>query len=154
MKVVACVTYNNLGGGVSDGWHEQDGRKALVLQGITGRPWLASQTAPKGSTQFAQDAELVSSTIGDLWAQLEAIISDLDQVVVYVGDSGSGHAIVLAAQLPPQKVTFVLCDCGWSGKISRIKSKGLSEARIVECECGGRSTLGSMFRRFMTQGQL
>lgn len=154
MNVVAFITYNNLGGVADSGWHEQDGRKALVLQGTTGRPWLADQTVPKGSTQFEQDVKLVSNTIGDLWSQLVAAISDLDQVVVYVGDSGSEHAIELAAQLPPEKVTFVLCSCGWSRKTSRIQSRGLSGARVVQCECGGRSTMGGMFRSFMNQGQL
>lgn len=154
MNVVAFVTYNNLGGAAGNGWHEQNGRKALVLQGTTGRPWLADQTARKGSAQFAQDVELVGNTIDDLWSQLSASISDLDQVVVYVGDSGSENAIELAAQLPAEKVTFVLCSCGRSAKISRIQGKGLATASIVSCECGGRSTLGSMFRRFMDQGQL
>lgn len=152
MNTVAFLTYNTVGRGVADGWHEANGRRALVLQNTKGRAWLADQTAQRGSNAFAAGTNLVQNEIGDLWERLVKALPEIDHVVVYVGSDGSENAIRLASALPAGKVTFVRCSCGLSSKDGLIASYGLAAARKVGCECGGHATMGSLFREFMQSG--
>lgn len=146
MKCVAFLTYNTVGQGLSNGWHEgPDGRRAFVLQNTRGLTWFATRIS---------ESSRVRDEIADLWTKVLENLSDLDQIVVYVGDSGSERAIELAATLPASKVTFVLCDCNWSSKTGRIKSAGLADATQVDCECGGHRTMRKLLNNFMQSGEL
>lgn len=148
-KTVAFVTYNTVGDGLSSGWHNgPDGRRALVLQNTTGAQWAVS---PPG---YGIHADRVESMIDILWKQLQEALPGLDQLVVYVGDHGSERAIKLASSLPSSKVTFVGCSCNGYAKRSRARSAGLTEARWMNCECGGHGTMKRLFQRFMETGAL
>lgn len=147
MKTAAFITYNQLGKGeITTGWHESDGRRALVLQNTKG----------EGSLQVGKPigAEKRVEQISLLWAELRKELSGLDHVVVYVGTRGSEEAIKLAAELSEEKVTFVGCDCGLPIKELLIRAAGLPKAGRILCECGGHHTMLSLYERFMATGEL
>jgi 1-aminocyclopropane-1-carboxylate deaminase/D-cysteine desulfhydrase-like pyridoxal-dependent ACC family enzyme len=147
MKTAAFITYNQLGEGkISTGWHESDGRRALVLQNTKGEGSL-KLGKPIGAEKRAEQISL-------LWAELRKELSSLDHVVVYVGTRGSEEAIKLAAELPEEKVTFVGCDCGLPIKELLIRAAGLPKAGRILCECGGHHTMLSLYERFMATGVL
>lgn len=156
-KTAAFVTYNNLGGGIANGWHERDGRRGLVLQNTKGHLFVARRepNTPAGESRLDMDSvQRVKDEIGNLWGQLQKSLPELDLIVVYVGDSGSERAIELAATLPATKTVFVACNCGWGRKMAKLHAVGLSAARVVECGCGGHGTMGWLFERFMATGEL
>lgn len=154
MMCVAFVTYNTVGGGLSNGWHEgPNGRRALVLQNTTGSTWFAKQRVQNAAERIAED-DRVRDEIGNLWDQLQKALPNLDHIVVYVGSSGSERAIGLAAQLPAQNVTFVLCDCGIGYKLNLIRGNGLANAQLVPCECGGHGSMRRLYDRFMRSDAL
>lgn len=154
MKCVAFVTYNRVGEGLSNGWHEgPNGRRALVLQNTRGSTWFAKQRFENAAERTAED-DRVRDEIGNLWDQLQEALPNLDHIVVYVGSSGSERAIELAAHLPAQKVTFVLCDCGISHKLNLIRGNGLANAQLVRCECGGHGSMRRLYDRFVESGAL
>jgi len=162
MNSVAFLTYNTVGENLRSGWHDgPDGRRAFVLQNDSGNRWAVEdlfvdpKTVPSGYSRSAKtNVDHVSGKIDGLWGELLKVLSDLDHVVIYVGANGSERAIVLAAQLPASKVTFVGCDCGLPYKEMMIQSAGLNDAGRVLCECGGRRTMRKLFDSFLTTGEL
>lgn len=162
MNNVAFLTYNTVWSGLRNGWHDgPDGRRAFVLQNDSGNRWAVEDlfedpnTIPGGYSRRAKaNVDHVSGKIEDLWGQLQTVLSDLDHVVVYVGANGSERAIVLAAQLPASKVTFVGCSCNLPIKELLVQSAGLTEAGRVLCECGGRQTMRKLLDNFLTSGEL
>ncbi len=162
MNNVAFLTYNTVGGGLRNGWHDgPDGRRAFVLQNDSGNRWAVEDlfqdptTIPEGYSRGSKtNVDHVRGKIDGLWGQLQEVLADLDHVVVYVGASGSERAIVLAAQLPASKVTFVGCDCNLPVKELLIQSAGLAEAERMLCECGGRQTMRKLFSNFLASGEL
>ena len=154
MRTAAFVTYNTLGDRfLSSGWHDREDRRALVLQNTRGRSWAADQAIAKSSGQYDQECDTVRSEISDLWGQLQEHLHELDIIVIYVGSNGSEHAIALAANLPASKVIFVSCDCNLSAKRNAVQRTGLTEARWIDCECGGHQTMGRLYNVFM-RGEL
>lgn len=155
-NAVAFVTYNTVGDTLSSGWHDSNGRRALVLQNTKGESWGAGEAPGKrdSSVPLEQLGENRRGQIGNLWGELQRVLTELDHVVVYVGARGSERAIELAAQLPPSKVTFVSCDCGLLAKELMIQVAGMDKAGRVLCECGGHRTMETLFRRFMVTGEL
>ena len=147
MKQIAIVTYNRIGRGTAfeSGWHEENGRRVLLLQNTKGE-------GSKGSGQLTSDAR--HEQIGLLWKEIQQALPELDLVVIYVGANGSQRAITLAAQLPASKVIFVGCDCGIPTKNELIRAAGLEDAQRLLCECGGHLTLECMYRSFMKCGRL
>lgn len=157
MKTIAFVTYNTVGQDLNDGWHEGgEGRKAFVLQNSKGGSWGAKNPVNYDYSRSEGDS-LVGQRmdeIGNLWGRLQEALPELDHVVVYVGANGSQRAIALAAMLPPSKVTFVGCDCGFGRKVEYARAAGLSKARWVDCECGGHRTMRTLYESFMETGAL
>ena len=140
-KAIAFVTYNTVGDGLSSGWHGSGDRRAFVVQNSTGRRWGASTDPVRPGANTDANAGRVMDEIDTLWGQLQQALSELDHVVVYVGDRGSEVAIDLAAKLPASKVTFVLCSCNRYSKVAMIQRAGLTDARLIGCECGGHGTM-------------
>ena len=143
---VGFLTYNTLEN-ISSGWHEKNGHKALVLQNTKGN----------GSRRVGQrdmSTQKVRDEIKQMWAEFNRNIKDLDHVVVYVGDRGSEQAIVLAAQLPAEKVTFIGCTCGLPIKEAMIQMCGLVDANRILCECGGHYTMEALIQSFLETGQV
>lgn len=151
MKTCAFVTYNQLGeGNVVSGWHEENGRRALVLQNTKGRGALRGPDSKGG---IGRDARL--EQIDLLWTDLEKALPELDHVVVYVGTNGSERAIELVGQhLSADKVTFVGCDCGLPFKELLVQAAGLPKAGRILCECGGHHAMLSLYERFMATGDI
>lgn len=145
MNNVAFVTYNTVGDGLSSGWHESNGRRALLLQNSKGEGTLSS--GPIGTDRRREECDI-------LWGELQKELSHLDHVVVYVGVRGSEHAIELAGQLPASKVTFVACPCDLLSKEILVQEAGLIDAGRLLCECGGHRTMGMLYERFMVTGTL
>jgi hypothetical protein len=157
MERVAFLTYNQIGDGIANGWHESNGRRAFVLQNKRESRWGARRNpdTPSGDQRLTDEyADRVRDEIGALWDELQGELPNLDHVVVYVGSRGSEQAIALARQLPASKVTFVACDCGLPVKEICIQMAGLAEAGRVLCECGGHHTMMSLFEDFMAGGAL
>lgn len=165
MRQVGFITYNTVGDGVADGWHKAENRQAYVLQNSKGERFAVDGVKGELETFFdiiegkfnradSMYVDCVSDEINAIWGKLQAVVNDLDQLVVYVGSAGSERAIELARQLPASKVTFVGCDCGLPFKEALIQKAGLTKARRVLCECGGRRTMKAMFDCFMQTGVL
>lgn len=153
MENVAFVTYNSVGDALSSGWHGSDGRRALVLQNTKGDRWCAEQ-GPLTRSEYRTETDRISDEISNLWDALLKALPELDHIVVYVGSSGSGRAIELAAKLPASKVTFVGCRCGLPQKEALIRSAGLHEAGRFLCECGGHRSMEKLYRLYMETGTL
>lgn len=145
MNNVAFVTYNSVGDNLSSGWHESNGRRALVLQNTRGEG--TRQSGPIGTERRREEISL-------LWGKLQEELPHLDHVVVYVGMNGSERAIALAAQLSTSKVTFVGCDCGLLKKEAMVQAVGMTDARRMLCECGGHRTMYGLYEQFMQTGEL
>lgn len=156
MNNVAFVTYNTVGDSLSSGWHGSNGRRALVLQNSKGERWAVDKfyRADRANYSRRDHAGHVADEISALWDELLKSVTDLDHIVVYVGSRGSERAIALAAQLPPDKVTFVACDCGLPIKEAIVQAAGLEKAGRVLCECGGHRTMGALYEGFMATGEL
>lgn len=152
MHSVAFVTYNSVGEDLSSGWHNSNGRRALVLQNSTGERWCAEQ-GPLDRTGHKMESSKISSEIDTLWDTLLKALPELDHIVVYIGSSGSRRAIELASELPNSKVTFIGCRCGLPQKEDLIQSVDLHEARRIICECGGHQTMEVLFKSFMDTGE-
>lgn len=146
MNSVAFVTYNQIGNGLADGWHDRNGRRALVLQNTRGEGAL-NGGRPIGAERRREELEL-------LWGKIQGVKQELDHVVVYVGVRGSERAIEFAAQLPAEKVTIVSCDCSVPAKVRMLMAAGLDLRRVVVCECGGHRTMEKLFENFMETGEL
>ncbi len=70
-------------------------------------------------------------------------------MVVYVGTHGAEKAIELAhvANLDPQKMSFVLCDCKKAVKLDLLKRFGFAGSRKIDCECGGQESMRRIYHR-------
>lgn len=162
MNRVAFVTYNSVGEGLSNGWHEgPEGRQAYVLQNSTGNRWAVealfsnADDVPDGySRSQGKYVDHVRNEIDGIWRQLQEALSTLDHIVIYLGSRGSELAIELASSLPTSQVTFVGCKCGLPHKEGLIQQSGLADVGRLLCECGGRRTMRALFECFMTSGQL
>lgn len=162
MGKVAFLTYNTVGDGMANGWHEgPSGRCAYVLQNSMCNRFAVDQlldgavVPPPGYDRREEKyVNRVRDEIGTLWGKLQEVVCELDHVVVYVGSKGSERAIALAAQLPAAKVMFVGCDCGLSIKTALVMAAGMTDARMILCECGGRRTMQALFEHFMETGEL
>ncbi|MEI7749617.1 MAG: hypothetical protein WCJ25_01290 [Candidatus Moraniibacteriota bacterium] len=146
MSTVALVSYNGFVGGESNGWKEQGGNRVLLLQNSGGESWGAKQ-GPQSQSELVEGANSVSRQIGGLWGVLVDALPELDMVYFYVGSTGAEKAIELAKRhrLDPGKATFVLCDCGYSGKMRLIEECGFSSSRVIMCACGGHSTMRRLY---------
>ena len=159
---VGFMTYNSIGkaGTISNGAHETPERRAIVLQGSPKNTWAAStvdggcEVPPPGyDRDQSRYVDFVSNEIDRLWIDLSQTIDELDHVVIYVGARGSERALELAAILPAQKVTLVMCDCDLERKLRLVSEVGdLRNARRILCECGGHMTLYQMFRHYLETG--
>ena len=146
MKSVAFVTYNAVGNNTPNGWMDGlDGRRAFVLQNTKGEGSLKGK--PIGEQNRREQLE-------QFWKELQLVLPELDQIVVYVGVAGSERAFALASELPPSKITFVSCTCSIREKERMLEEGGLTDVGRVICECGGHHTLAKMFDQFMFEGTL
>lgn len=145
MQGIAFITYNTLDG-IASGWTENNEHRALILQNTKGEG-SRQNGSPIGADNRIEQLDA-------LWPELRQAMPTIDHVVVYVGYDGSERAIFLASQMPVEKVTFVMCDCGTDHKVAMIAAVGLKRARRVNCECGGHLTMARMVHHFLATGEL
>ena len=147
MNKIGFITYNSLPG-LQSGWiNSSDGaRSALIVQDTKGRGALKDG-------QRTRTTEEIRADIAKSWESLDASLSELDQVVIYVGDSGSEDAIERAAKkVPVEKLLFIGCSCGIERKEALVQSAGLGSACRILCECGGHRTMTAMVKSFLEGG--
>ncbi len=150
-RKVAFITYNQIGkGGLSSGWHERNGRHAFALQNTKGRGALEGPEDMQGDIGETERIRQIYL----LWNELDRAISELDHIVIYLGDKGSLDAVRRAATLDASKVTFVTCSCGLSAKAELIRRVGLINAGCIDCCCGGHSEMKHLFEHFLDTGRL
>jgi len=164
MRSAAFVTYNNvfdprLDKCVETGWHEQDGRRALVLQstksGAFSEACMRLLSGLYTPEVIQATIETTGHRIDEIWSSLAGVVSTVDHVVVYLGVHGTVHAIEMARQLPIDKLVFLMCDCDVPWKQALLAEAGLQGARtIVVRECGGDLSMGRAFRDFLDIGTL
>ena len=156
----AFLTYNTVGdGSLKSGWHKRDEQEALVLQNTRGFRWAVNESAGEGdgpppgySRSDDQHVGVVKDQIEQLWEQLASELDMLDFLVIYLGSTGSERFIELAQELPPEKITFVGCDCKLGRKTRMIRDAGLWGAGRLLCECGGRRTMSELLNDFLERG--
>jgi hypothetical protein len=144
MKTAAFITYNVMDGNIASGWHEAGERRSLVLQ----------NTRRNGSWGNPIGVAARSEQSLTLWGQLQNALPEIDHVVVYVGANGSENAIALSAQLPADKVTYVMCSCEWHAKTTLVRRAGMSASRVIDCACGGHRAMRRLYDSFMKTGKI
>ncbi len=145
-------SYNAFTSEASNGWKSGIGdNMILLIQDPQGRPFATAQQG------IVSDMVLESKqAIDNIWGYLSAEINKLDKFVIYVGSYGAEYAIELAqkSNIPVEKLMFVFCDCGLGKKRATLQRCGYSDAKVIDCECGGKDTMGQIYRKFLQTGQL
>ena len=142
-KKVAIVTYNRIGEGqYENGVIRRNGVELFVAQNGHRSKWAAF-----AESTDAEKKEARIRTAQRVAKDLE--LADMDHVYVYVGSNGGEEMIRQTRDLPARKLTYVMCDCGWSSKRRLIQELGNSNADLMECECGGRDTLARIARQVL-----
>jgi len=147
LEQIAIITYNIIGGGgYKNGWLEYPGKKALIVQNKDGAriglPLWMLFTNPKAT-------EICKTKMEDLFEGITSTLKQMNQIYVYVGLGGANDAIRLTKDLPPQKLSYVLCDCNYRQKINLISEIGNNHAKLIKCECGGWDTLDKILKDFI-----
>jgi len=65
----------------------------------------------------------------------------MDHTYLYVGASGGTEQIKRTANIPAEKLTYVMCDCSYGEKKNLIQNAGNSDSEIIMSNCGGREKL-------------
>lgn len=148
MKKVALFSYNTFVSNGTNGWNQGKNNQVLLIQDSEGRRW-GTQQRGISTTEMAQESV---TAIENGWQGLLASeINNLDHLYIYVGSYGAEHAIKLSREnnIPSDKVTFIMCDCGLRKKNQMIQNCNYNDAEVIMCECGGRETMGDMYHNFM-----
>lgn len=150
---IAMVSYNAIHGALP-GWNISGENEALVLQNSTGAEFAAYQGL-ESKKNFDEGVEIVKSEIQNSWKILQESIPKLDHVFIYIGVNGSEEAAKLATkELPPEKVTYVLCSCNIFAKEKLISELGHKNAQRISCRCGGQEDMGKILNEFLKTGSL
>jgi hypothetical protein len=138
-RVLGLFTYNGIDG-VPAGWQEKEGRRLFVVHnGRSGRD---------------DKAKLGNDVQHRLWQQLEPVLGQLDQVVVYLGSQGCLAFVEKLAAVPAAKLVFVTCGCLLEEKVAILRTNGFGPCPRLPCECGGHRTLARLARNFLEHGAL
>ena len=140
-KRIAIVTYNRIGEGqYENGVTRHNGTELFVAQNGHRSKWAVSPDSSESDKEETR-IRMAQRVARDL------NLADMDHVYIYVGSHGGEEMIRQTRDLPAAKITYVMCDCGWSAKRRLINDLGNAAAETVECECGGRNTLAQIARR-------
>lgn len=136
-QVLGLFSYNGVEG-VTTGWHEKEGRKVFVVHnGRSGRD---------------KQARLGEDVQERLWLQIEPVLPELDQLIVYLGSAGCLAFTERLKAVPPAKIIFVTCGCLRQEKAAILESNGFGACSKLPCECGGYHTLGVLCHNFLERG--
>ncbi len=154
----AFITYNTVGENRPNGWTEQNGRRAFVLQNTKGISW-GSGVAPKdygtieGPTTKLTENRL--SVIEEAWLTLRGMIHEFDRLVVYLGAGPAQARIIeLVSVVPGSKITFVACSCDLPAKEICVQMAGLGDCDRRTCECGGHRTMEQLLSSYLDSGEV
>lgn len=140
---IAIVTYNRIGEGqYENGLMEREDKQIYIAQNGHRSKWTADSSNSSSEKERAR-----RSVAGYVVNSLE--LADMDQIYLYVGSNGGEEAIRQTSKIPAEKITYVMCDCNWSGKTAMISEYGNSKAKIQGCECGGRETLERILKQLL-----
>lgn len=144
---IAMFSYNGFVSSERNGWKQGVSNEILLIQDPEGRPWGTTQSGISTSEMSRES----HSVIENAWQALEAEIPTLDKFIIYVGSYGAERAIELAKQnnIPANKITFVMCDCGLSNKLQIISRCSYKDSAQMMCECGGRSTMNCLYQKYL-----
>lgn len=144
---VAMFSYNGFISGEKNGWKRGVNNDILLIQDPQGRPWGTTQSGISISA-MTEESHVAIETV---WQALEIEIPELDKIIIYIGSYGAEKAIELAKKnnIPSNKITFVMCDCGLSNKQRIIRSCSYEQAEVIMCECGGQSTMSRLYYRYL-----
>ena len=153
MKTVAFLSYNPIKG-FTTGWHEKNGRKALVIHNEDRTGFLAEFTGEFTDNGIAKGNPEIHTEVANLWKSVKDSIDEIDQIVIYCGTYGSEVVTQLMSQFPAEKVTYVLCTCLKETKQKNIVSAKHQGARQIQCECHGIRAMPSLCISFLKTGLL
>lgn len=140
---IAIVTYNRIGEGqYSNGVIQRGDRQIFIAQNGHRSEWAADPGVDREQTRGIRAA-----VVTDVLSSVN--LKDMDRVFLYVGTSGGEEAIRQTADIPADKVTYVMCFCNDSQKRQMIRAQGNASARIVHCECGGRDALERILKELL-----
>ena len=140
---IAIVTYNRIGEGQYDnGLIEREDKQIFISQNGHKSKWAAANSDNSPDDEEARRRRV--SVIGYVTKSID--LKDMDKIYLYVGNNGGEEAIRQTAEIPAEKITYVMCDCNWYAKHNMIVQKGNSNAEVMSCECGGRETLEKILK--------
>ena len=135
MSKIAIVTYNRIGEGQYDnGLMQRSDKQIYLAQNGHKSKWTYSADDPSDQ-KAARRESMAGYVVGSV------DLKDMDQIFLYVGSHGGEEAIRKTADIPAEKITYVMCNCNWSQKKAMISQHGNNAAKIQDCECGGQRTL-------------
>lgn len=144
---IALFSYNAFTN-AQNGWNKGETNNLFLVQNPDGAAWgLTQKNTMEG---FYEEA---NSAIGSGWEHLASIVEKIDLFVVYVGSYGAERAIELCRDsgIPASKIIFVMCDCNYATKTRMIERCGYRGSQQIDCECGGRSTMSRLFRKYLDE---
>ncbi len=137
LEKIAIVTYNRIGQGKYENGVLNAGNKQIY---IAQNGHLAKWAVEPNSCPREEAIESRERAARRAAEQID--LSEMDKIYIYVGAAGGAEeAIRQTRGLPAEKVTYVMCDCGFTRKREMIKHLGNQDAQVIDCECGGRETL-------------
>lgn len=140
-KRIALVTYNTVGEGryplVNRGKHNV----VYVLQGkdrwAVKEPWRYDAEAQKTRAKVSQD----------IVKKID--LTKMDKVYVYVGEKGGSEIVRQTSTVPSDRIVYVMCGHNSDENYRVIEHyRGWSFSKM-DCECGGRTTLEDLLKRFL-----
>jgi hypothetical protein len=145
MPKIAIVTYNRIGEGqYENGLMQREDKQIYIAQNGHRSKWAAGNDSSPEDGEARRRRE---SVVGYVIKSID--LKDMDQIYLYVGNNGGEEAIRQTAEIPAEKITYVMCDCNWCQKIGMISKYGNKAAKVQSCECGGRSTLERILKKLL-----
>lgn len=133
--IMVLISYNPVAG-FRSGWHKNN------------RLFVCANDAGNGADNGEgrdnkQRAGSVMHSISGRFYRGSVPVEGVKQFYVYAGLNALEGAISMAKGLqsnaPGAPITVAACSCDWEKKRQLLSG---TDIRIVECECGGRETLG------------
>lgn len=148
VEKIAIVTYNRIGQGqYQNGVMKSGDKEIYIAQNGHRSKWAADPDYPNQYDRAQTRAMVARSVIS------QVNLKDMDKIFMYVGARGGDAAIEETRSIPAEKITYVMCDCGYGAKLGIIKDYGNKNARTMQCECGGRETLERILKGLLNGNQ-
>lgn len=140
MSTALFLTYRSVGKvGEFPEFVESNGHKAILIQ------YPGERDSKKDEENF--------QVVDELLSKAKSFYKEPDYVVVYLPRNAVSRVLELVADYPPEKIGFVMCDCGLSQKICALWNSG-SWSRIKKSFCGGQGEMKELLEHFLETGQV